>query len=137
MSEQNKQVALKFIDAMGKGDKEVFASTLAPDAIAVAKGFAKLSGTRTRDMSVGTAEMFKKLWPTGLNPDIKTVTAEGDRVMVEFEGHALCSNGKRYDNQYVMAFTLKDGKIKQVNEYFCTKLADEVMLPLLAEHGLV
>ena len=29
------------------------------------------------------------------------------------------------------------GKIKQVNEYFCTILADQVMLPLLAEHGLV
>jgi hypothetical protein len=31
-----------------------------------------------------------------------------------------------------MVFTLRDGKIKHVNEYFCTKLADEVLYPVVA-----
>jgi len=29
-------------------------------------------------------------------------------------------------------FTLRDGKIKMVNEYYCTILADEKIAPLLA-----
>ena len=57
---------------------------------------------------------------------------EGDRVAVEFEGNAVTCEGKPYCNQYCMVFTLRDGKIKQVNEYFCTKLADDVLYPAFA-----
>jgi hypothetical protein len=35
-----------------------------------------------------------------------------------------------------MVFTLHGGRIKQVNEYFCTILADEVLFPLVAAEGL-
>lgn len=52
--------------------------------------------------------------------------------MVEFEGNATLANGKSYNNQYCMVFTLRQGRIKQVNEYFCTLLADEVLYPLVA-----
>jgi ketosteroid isomerase-like protein len=55
------------------------------------------------------------------------------RVAVEFEGDATLVNGERYCNQYCMVFTLKDGRIRQVNEYYCTILADEKIGPLLAE----
>ena len=82
------------------------------------------SATRCDLRNSGTA--------SGLRPAIHTVTAEGDRVVVEFEGDATLSNGERYCNQYAMVFTLRDGKIKQVNEYFCTILADKVLYPLVA-----
>ena len=36
MSEQNKKVALSFIESMGAGDAKTFDSVLAPNAIAVA-----------------------------------------------------------------------------------------------------
>jgi len=71
-----------------------------------------------------------------MQPVIRSVTAEGDRVVVEFEGNATLSNGASYCNQYCMVFTLSDGRIKQVNEYFCTLLADEVLFPLIAAAGL-
>ena len=137
MSEANKKVALDFIEAMGKGEKEAFAACLAPDAIANTMGFAKISGTRNRDLMVDNVEAFKRIWPGGLKPEFKTVTAEGDRVVVEFEGHAKLPNGTHYGNTYALVFTLKDGKIRQVNEYLCTVLADQVMLPALAELGLL
>ena len=31
-----------------------------------------------------------------------------------------------------MVFTMRDGKVKHVNEYFCTILADQVLYPLVA-----
>jgi ketosteroid isomerase-like protein len=68
-----------------------------------------------------------------LRPSVGTVTAEGDRVVVEWEGDAKTSAGTPYCNQYCMVFTLRDGKIKQVNEYFCTILADNVLWPLVAK----
>lgn len=131
MSEQNKQVVLKFIHAMGASDGASAIPCLDPEAQTLAKGFGKFAGVRSYDTIVGTIDAFKVLLPTGLRPEIKTVTAEGDRVVVEFEGNALTSEGKPYCNQYCMVFTMRGGRILQVNEYFCNILADETLWPLV------
>jgi uncharacterized protein len=136
MSEKNKQVVLRFIEAMGRGDTEGAAPCLAPDAFTLAKGFGKFAGVRQHDLILATIGAFRKLVPEGMQPVIQSVTAEGDRVVVEFEGNATLSNGASYCNQYCMVFTLHGGRIKQVNEYFCTILADEVLFPLVAAEGL-
>jgi uncharacterized protein len=132
MNEANKAVVIKFIEAFSEGDAETAATCLAPDVVVVAKGFGKLSGARSYELVVATTAAFKDTIPTGLRPEFKTVTAEGDRVAVEFEGNAVLANGVDYCNQYCMVFTLADGLIKHVNEYYCTILADERILPLLA-----
>ena len=132
MSEQNKRVVTSFIEAMGKSDPDTAAQCLAPDATTVAKGFGKFAGVRHRDRIIATIAVFKQLVPSGLSPIVHTITAEEDRVTVEFEGDATLANGASYCNQYCMVFTLSDGKIKHINEYFCTKLADEVLYPVVA-----
>ena len=91
-----------------------------------------LAGRRDYPEMVATAAGFAQIAPDGFQPIIRTVTAEGDRVAVEWEGNAVLANGKAYANQYLMLFTFRDGKICQVNEYFDTKLADEVMWPMVA-----
>src|SRR3546814_15007510 len=68
----------------------------------LAKGFGKFAGIRRYDTIVGTIDAFKKLLPTGLRPQIKSVTAEDARVVVEFEGNAVTCEGKPYCNQYCM-----------------------------------
>jgi ketosteroid isomerase-like protein len=136
MSEKNKQVVLDFITAMGKGDAAAAAPCLAPDAFTLAKGFGKFAGVRQYDTILATIAAFRKLVPDGMQPVIQSVTAEGERVVVEFEGNATLVNGASYCNQYCMVFTLRAGKIQQVNEYFCTILADEVLFPLVAAEGL-
>lgn len=131
MREQNKQVVIRFIQAMGSSDAEAAVPCLDPEARTLAKGFGKFAGIRRYDTIVGTIGAFKVLLPTGLRPEIKTVTAEGERVVVEFEGNAVTSDDKPYCNQYCMVFTMRSGRILQVNEYFCTLLADEVLWPLV------
>lgn len=132
MSEANKATALKFIKAFSDGDVDTAKTCLAPDAVTIAKGFGKLSGPRPYDLIIATTAAFKDTVPTGLRPDFQTVTAEGDRVVVEFEGNAVLANGVDYCNQYCMAFTFENGLIRNVNEYYCTILADDRILPLLA-----
>ena len=133
MSEQNKQVAIRFIEAFSRADTEAVKLCLAPDAVVHSKGFGKLSGTRTYEFIVATTGAFKDVMPTGLRPEFLAVTAEGERVVVEFEGDARLANGEPYRNQYCLAITFEQGKIKQVNEYYCTVLADEKLGPLLAD----
>lgn len=132
MSEHNKQVVLAFIDAMGKGDAIAAAPCIAEDTFTLAKGFGKFAGVRTHDTILATIAAFRQLMPAGMEPVINSVTAEGDRVVVEFEGNGTLVNGESYCNQYCMVFILRDGKIRQVNEYFCTILADEKLWPLVA-----
>lgn len=135
MSEANKRVALEFLAAMDAGDGEAMDRCLTRDAFTNTQGFARVSGQRSREMMVATASAFKEIVPTGFRPKMKKVVAEGDTVVLEFEGNAVLSSGEPYCNQYVFVFTFEDGKIKQLNEYFCTVLADRVMLPLLAQKG--
>ncbi len=136
MSEQNKTVVLTFIDAMGRGDAEAAAPCIAEDTFTLAKGFGKFAGVRTRDTILATIGAFRQLMPGGMQPEIISVTAEGERVVVEFEGNGTLINGESYSNQYCMVFTLRDGRIRQVNEYFCTLLADEKLWPLVANMTL-
>ena len=56
-------------------------------------------------------------------------------MVLEFEGNAVLSNGEPYCNQYVFIFTFENGKIRRLNEYFCTVLADRTIMPLLAQKG--
>lgn len=132
MIEQNKKTVIKFIEAFSDGDAETAKTCLAPDAVTYAKGYGKLSGPRAYEIIIATTATFKNIIPSGLCPSFKSVIAEGDKVAVEFEGDATLANGERYCNQYSMIFTLYGGKIKSVNEYYCTLLADEKILPLLA-----
>ena len=131
MSEQNKQLVLTFIEAMGRGDADAAAPCIAEDTFILAKGFGKFAGVRTHDTILATIGAFRQLMPDGMAPTILSVTADDDRVVVEFEGHGTLVNGEDYANQYCMVFMIRDGKIRQVNEYFCTILADEKLWPLV------
>lgn len=131
-NEANKQVALDFIEAMSAGDAAGQARCLTEDAVTNTKGFAGVSGQRDRETMLATVEAFREIVPTGFRPKFHKVVAEGDTVVVEWEGDAVLSNGEPYCNQYVFIFTFAGGKIRQLDEYFCTVLADRTILPLLA-----
>lgn len=131
--EQNKAVVLTFIEAMSSSDAALADTCVAADAFTVAKGYGKFAGVRPREVMVGTIDAFKELLPTGLNVTIKSVSADGNTVVVEFEGDARTRDGQAYQNQYCMVFMLADGKIKQVNEYFCNVHADAVLWPLVEQ----
>jgi uncharacterized protein len=135
MSEVNKQAALDFIQAMSDADADGMARVTTEDAVTHTKGFAGVSGTRNRETMLATTAAFRQVVPTGFRHKIIKVVAESDTVVVEFEGNAELSNGKPYCNQYVFVFTMEGGKVKQLNEYFCTVLADHAIMPLLAEQG--
>lgn len=135
MIENNAEIVTRFIQAMSSGDAETAAGCLAPDAVAVTKGFSKFTGTCNRGTILKMIASLKGLVPTGLDVTILEVIADGDRVAVEFEGNAMTADGVPYCNQYCMVFYLEQGKIKRSHEYFCTMLAEEVLWPLLVRSG--
>jgi ketosteroid isomerase-like protein len=133
MSEPNKALVSRFLNALCTGDIAALKPLMTDDIVAVAKGTGLVCGARNYDDIVKAAAAFPLITKTGgLSPRILTMLAEGDGVAVEWEGNATLSNGAQYHNQYAMIFTLRGGKVCGINEYFCTKLADEVLVPLLS-----
>lgn len=131
MSEDNKVIVTRFLRALSAGDVEALKSLMTEDIEAVAMGTGKISGTRRYEDIVKIGAAFPLITESGLNPSIVSLTAEEDRVVLEWEGHAVLTDGQQYDNQYAMIFVLRDGRVCRMKEYFCTKLADEVLVPLL------
>ena len=79
--------------------------------------FAKVAGS--------FAGMFKS--PSKIT--VFGVTAEGDRVAIEAEGHAELTNGKVYRNRYHYLFFFRDGKICRAKLYNDTAHAQEIQKP--------
>jgi len=129
--EINKETVTRFIQAMGSGDSEKAATCITKDAFTLAKGFGHFAGVREYDTILATISAFKQLMPGGMKPNILSLTAESDKVVAEFEGNGTLVNGEDYSNEYCMVFSMRDGKICQVNEYFCTILAEERLWPLV------
>ena len=136
MSEHNKRIARQYIEAMGRNDTPRLAACLAEGAYADAKGYGKLSGKRMADVMVGMMDELKRLIPTGLRFEIVNMFGEGDWVALEAEGNAVTADGKDYRNKYAFLFRFEDGKIKDINEYFCTVHADEILWPLIESSGV-
>ena len=136
VNEANKSVALKFITAMSTNDPVLGDECLAPDAVAIAKGHGRFSSARPREMMLGVMEAFNDILPTGLNLTVTQVTAGDGRVAVECTGNGVASSGAAYRNEYCFVMSLRGGRIFQVNEYFCTKHADEVLWPVFEAAGV-
>lgn len=58
----------------------------------------------------------------GLEMTVVGMVAEGDQVAVEIRSHADLNDGRVYENQYHMLFTIRRGKIAEVREYADTLL---------------
>lgn len=132
MSETNKAVALKFLHALCGGDVATLKTVTADDIVAILPGTSQIAGTRHLPEILVVCEMFPKISKAGLIPKVLAVTAEDDRVAIEWEGECTLLNGQAYNNFYHMLFFIRDGKVVRMKEYLDTKMADNVIMPLLA-----
>ena len=64
-------------------------------------------------------ELAEKVQPEPLEP--LEFTAQGDRVVVEGKNRGTVrSTGRTYEHDWVMVFTLRDGKIRRFRHYYDT-----------------
>jgi ketosteroid isomerase-like protein len=67
-------------------------------------------------------------FPKGLQFEIKTLTAEEDRVAIEVESRGMHVSGRPYHNEYHFLMRIRDGRIVEFKEYLDTLHANEVLL---------
>lgn len=126
--EENKQLVRDTWGAVSKGDVEGFMARLADDVTWTFFGSHRFAGTfRGKDELV--AKLFTPLGDVladGIKVHIDTLTAEGERVVLEARGEAQTKDGRAYNNSYCIVVTVRDGRVSQVREYLDAELVTRV-----------
>jgi uncharacterized protein len=60
-----------------------------------------------------------------LVPNVRGIYADGDMVIILFDGAAVAKDGQPYRNTYTWYFEMKDAKVVKVVAFFDTRLLDE------------
>ncbi len=126
-SEKNKQIAIKFFEALSSGS-EAYLDFYNDDSIIWTAGDNAIGGRRTKKEIITFAKDILEAFPNGIEFKITGITAENERVAVEVQGDAIHISGKPYNNFYHFLLKIKDGKITELKEYMDTQLAAKILL---------
>ena len=126
---ENRERMAVLFEALAQGDARPFVDALADDVRWEVTGTSRWSRTYEGKKSVMDDFLgpIMAQFATRYRNRPRRMTAEGDRVVVECRGEATTRAGKSYNNEYCWVFRLEGGKVKEVTEYMCTKLAEATL----------
>jgi len=129
-SDEQKQLAIAFLENFNQADPEVFERLITDDfrfeIVSSLKEFPPIIGGR--DFARREAETLKRLFPEGLKLKLETVIGDGQHVVVLGEADTLAMNGQRYHQRYAFYLRFEGGKIAEGREYNDTNLVREVFI---------
>ena len=123
----NKQLIQDGFDAWAKGEGEFF-KLLSDDARWTITGTSRLAGTYT-----SRSQFLEAIRPIGvrlsepITPTVQSIVADGDVVVVLWQGHAVALDGRPYDNTYSWHMRIKDGAIVDVVAFFDAPTLDDLL----------
>jgi len=122
-TEQNVQIVKDFFAAMGSGDKHGLLALSADDIEWIIPGERwPLAGTHRGH--TGLAELLQKAskeLETSI-PEPPEFVAQGDRVLVVgFATGKIKATNKTFEDHWVFAITVRNGKVTKIREYIDTQ----------------
>jgi len=114
----NREIVRSAFAAWANGEN-VFEALLADDVVWTIHGSDPVSRTYTgRDSFVQDASMpLVSRLTTPVVPQVHQIWADGDTVIVRFDGSATTTSGAPYENQFVWIFHLADGKVVRAEAF--------------------
>ena len=123
-TDANRQRIQHVMAELDKGNGKPFVDTMADDFSWTSPGDTPWSRTYSGKQVV-VNELLRPLYAQFATPYISTtrrVMADGDMVIIEFEGRVTTKAGKAYTNRYCYVCRMEDGKMKDLMEYLDTAL---------------
>jgi ketosteroid isomerase-like protein len=141
-----KDAILRFFKAVAAKDATALAQSITGDAVYEIP-FSESGSTEPGGFRryVGSAEVVD-FWmattangPKSLGADEVdlSITGDGSRVFIEQRGNMVLSDGRPYRNKYVFRFSIRDGRVSHVREYFNPVIAAYAFRRKIANSFLV
>jgi ketosteroid isomerase-like protein len=127
----NRQRLQNIMAELDKGNGKPFVEAMADDFCWTIPGDTPWSRTYCGKQAV-VSELLQPLYAQFATPYISTtrsIMADGDRVVVEFEGKVTTKASKAYNNRYCYVFRMEGGQMKELMEYLDTALVMVALEP--------
>jgi ketosteroid isomerase-like protein len=112
IEQQNKSIVQAAFDKWREGTY-IFAELLAPDVVWTIHGSGPVAGTyrNQEDFIEKASRPLVSRLATPILPEVHNIFADGDTVIIRFDGTATTTSGAPYRNQFVWIFEMKDGLV--------------------------
>ena len=126
---RNKQIVTEAFDRWAAGGATFFNDMLTQDVTWTIKGSGPSAGVfRGRDPFVAQAvRPFVSRLSSPVKPVSKQVWADGDHVVIQWEGTGVARDGQSYNNSYAWIFHMQNGKAFEVTAYLDLVPYDDVL----------
>lgn len=127
--ETNRAFIAKAFDAWAAGGTGFFNDVLSPDVVWTIAGSSPHAGTyRGREALVRRAVMpLTSRLATPIRPTVRQLWADGDHVIVHWDGTATAADGVAYRNSYVWILRMAQRRAVEVTAFLDMNAYDEVV----------
>jgi uncharacterized protein len=128
-TDANRQYIRQVMAELDKGNGKPFVEAMADDFSWTIPGDTPWSRTYSGKQVV-LNELLRPLYAQFATPYIsitRRVMADGDRVIIEFDGRVTTKAGKAYNNRYCYVCRMEGGKMKDLMEYLDTALVSSAL----------
>jgi len=135
--EPNKAIVAAAFDRWAAGGSDFFKEMLTTDIVWTIEGSGPSAGTyRGYDEFMARAvRPFVSRLREPVRPVSKKIWADGDHVIINWEGQAVARDGRPYRNRYVWIFRMHGGKAAEVNAFLDLTPYDDVIRRIPAPEG--
>ena len=128
-AERNRQFIAQAFEKWAAGGRTFFHDVLAPDATWTIKGTSPAAGSyKGRDAFLEQAVApFAARLSSPVRPTVKGIWADGDHVIVYWDGAATAADGAPYSNSYVWIFRMVNLRASEVTAFLDLVPYDDVI----------
>lgn len=128
-SDDNREAVRTAFEHWERGDSGPFFALVADDVRWTVIGTTAISGTYTskRAFVTGPVADLTSRFTSPLRAEIVDVSAEGEKVFLQWKGSATTAGGFDYAQTYCWVLTMRDGSIVEATAYLDTALVEAVL----------
>jgi uncharacterized protein len=125
---ENKRLVQDAFAAWARGENNAVFNLLADDVHWTVIGSTPVSRTymSKQEFLEGAVRPLGQKLSGAIQPTVTAVSADGDRVIVQWEGRANGKNGTLYNQTYCWVMRLADGKVREGTAYLDTEMVSQL-----------
>jgi len=128
-AQRNRDTVTRAFAAWTAGGQSFFDDILAPDVVWTVKGSGPSAGVYRgrQDLVERAVKPLSAKLAKPIRPTVRHLLAEGDAVVIHWDGEAETRDGKPYRNSYVWIFRMQGGRATEVAAFLDLAAYDAVV----------